>query len=78
LVQTSELVQTLWSLHIVPSATAGFEHAPVVELHMPAVWHWSLAVQTTRSEPTQLPAEQVSTCVQALPSLHPAPSFWLL
>ena len=36
-------------------------------------WHWSGAVQTTGFAPVQLPAWQVSVCVQALPSLHAVP-----
>lgn len=35
----SGCVQALPSLHVVPSAFAGFEHTPVVMLHAPAVWH---------------------------------------
>src|SRR5687768_10189494 len=37
-------VQVLPSLHALPSAFAGFEHAPVVGSHVPASWHWSDAV----------------------------------
>src|SRR5438093_1071062 len=40
---------------------------------MPAVWHWSAAVHTTGFVPTQMPAAQVSVCVQPLPSLQGAP-----
>jgi hypothetical protein len=36
-------------------------------------WQLSLAVQTTRFEPTHVPAWQVSVCVQALPSLQAVP-----
>src|SRR5689334_11114347 len=68
------MVQPLPSLHAVPSATAGFEHAPVVESQVPAAWHWSLAVQITGSLPTQAPAWQESLRVQADPSLHAVPS----
>ena len=35
----SACVQALLSLHAVPFAAAGFEHAPVAGLHVPATWH---------------------------------------
>jgi len=56
-----------------PSGLAGLEHAPVLGLQVPAAWHWSEALQVTGFEPTQLPAWQVSVCVQALPSLQAEP-----
>jgi hypothetical protein len=62
------------SSHVVPSDFAGFEHTPVPESHVPAVWHWSLAVQVTVLLPVQVPDWHVSVCVQGLPSLHVAPS----
>ena len=37
------------------------------------LWHWSSAVQTTGLLPVQLPAWQLSVCVQASPSLQPVP-----
>jgi hypothetical protein len=37
--QLSVCVHALPSLHAVPSATGGFEHAPVLGLHVPAAWH---------------------------------------
>ena len=43
----SACVQALPSLHAVPLGLAGFEQAPVAGSQVPAVWHWSLAVQTT-------------------------------
>lgn len=49
-------VQTLLSLHVVPLAAAGFEHVPLDGLHVPATWHWSLAVHVTGFEPEQTPA----------------------
>ena len=61
------------SLHAVPLVAAGFEHAPVLVLQVPAVWHWSLAVQVTGFAPVQVPLWHVSLCVQALPSLHDVP-----
>ncbi len=42
--------------------------------HVPATWHWSLAVHTTGFEPTHVPLWQVSVRVHALPSLHAVPS----
>src|SRR5881396_435479 len=71
--QVSLCVQALPSLHPVPSVLAGSEHAPVAGLQVPAVWHWSEAVQTTRSLPVHTPPWQVSVRVQALPSLHAVP-----
>jgi hypothetical protein len=66
-------VQALPSLHVVPFAFAGFEHAPVAGSHVPTSWHWSDAVQVTGLAPTQVPAWHVSLCVHALPSLHAVP-----
>jgi hypothetical protein len=71
--QASVWVQAFPSLQVVPFAAVGFEHAPVVGLHVPAAWHWSLAVQVTGLEPAQTPDWHESTCVHALPSLHEAP-----
>jgi hypothetical protein len=48
-------VHALPSLHPVPLATVGFEHVPVLGLHVPAAWHWSLAVHVTGFEPEQTP-----------------------
>ena len=72
--QLSPLVHALPSSQGVPFASAGFEHTPVAGLHTPAWWHWSGVGQTTALPPVQTPAWQVSTWVQALPSLHAAPS----
>jgi len=66
-------VHALLSLQVVPFAATGFEHAPVVGLHVPATWHWSLAVHVTGFEPAHAPAWQVSVCVHAFPSLQPVP-----
>src|SRR2546428_7569019 len=73
LVQVSVMVHALPSLHAVPLALAGFEHAPVVGSQVPASWHWSGVGQVTGLEPMQAPLWQVSVCVQALPSLHTVP-----
>src|SRR5207248_11394175 len=48
-----------------PSSAVGLEQVPVAGSHVPATWHWSRAVQVTGLLPTQLPAWQVSVCVQA-------------
>ena len=55
---TSDSVQMFASLHAVPSAAAGVEQAPDVGSHAPAMWHWSLAVQTTGLLPEQAPLKQ--------------------
>jgi len=61
-VQTSPLVQALPSLQDVPFALAGLEHWPVFGSQVPAVWHWSEAVQVTRAQgSTQIAF--VQTCV---------------
>jgi hypothetical protein len=57
----------------VPSDAAGFEHAPVDALQVPATWHWSDATHVTGLPPVQTPAWQVSIWVQALPSLQTVP-----
>jgi hypothetical protein len=67
-------VQALPSSHVLPLVFAGFEHRPVAGLQVPAVWHWSTAAQVTGLAPVQVPAWQVSACVQAFPSLHELPS----
>jgi hypothetical protein len=52
-------VHALSSLQLVPLAAVGLEQVPVVGLQVPATWHSSLAVQTTGSDPAQVPAWQV-------------------
>src|SRR2546428_10478603 len=47
---------------------------PALGPYTPLFRPWSAAVHTTGFPPTQAPAWQVSVCVQALPSLHGAPS----
>jgi hypothetical protein len=71
--QVSTWVQPFPSSHGVVSALVGFEHAPFAGLHVPAVWHWSLGLQTVDVPPVQDPAWQLSLLVQALPSLHVKP-----
>ena len=51
----------------------GFEHTPVPESQVPGEWQASSAVQVT-GDPTHAPPWQPSVCVQALLSLHAAPS----
>src|SRR5947199_2651394 len=72
--QVSLCVHALASLQLVPLGLAGLLQAPDAGLQTPAVWHWSAAVHTTGFVPTQMPAAQVSVCVQLLPSLQRAPS----
>src|SRR5439155_1901071 len=57
--QASSVVQASPSLQAVPLAFAGFEHAPVAGLQVPAVWHWSEAVQAARLPPVHWPTEWV-------------------
>jgi hypothetical protein len=66
-------VQALPSLHAVPFVAVGLEHAPVLGLHVPAAWHWSLAMHVTGLPPVHVPLWHVSDWVQALPSLHEVP-----
>jgi len=60
-------------LQDVPFALFGFEQIPVLELHTPAIRHWSIAVQTTAVPPAQVPFWHVSPVVHAFPSLQDAP-----
>jgi hypothetical protein len=72
--QLSLRLQALPSSQVVPSVAAGFVHAPVDGVQVPAAWQESCAVQTTLLLPVQVPAWQLSVCVQALPSLQVVPS----
>jgi hypothetical protein len=71
--QVSVCVHALPSLHPVPFALAGFEHVPSLGLHVPASWHWSLAVQLTGLPGAQVPFWHVSFVVHLLPSSHALP-----
>ena len=71
--QESFRSHALPSLQLVPLAAAGFEHAPVLGLHVPAVWHWSSAVQVTWLPAVQTPDWQESFKSHALPSLQAVP-----
>ena len=61
----SAAVQVSPSLQVVPFALIGFEQVPDVGSHVPCVWHWSGAAQTTGLPPAQTPFWQVSVRVQA-------------
>jgi hypothetical protein len=67
----SPTLQVRASLQAVPLVLMGLEQTPPEQV--PALWHWSSAVQTMGLPPVQVPAWQVSVCVQALPSLHEVP-----
>ena len=71
--QVSVWVQASPSEHAEPFGAVGFEHNPVPGLHVPARWHWSLAVQVTGLEPVHVPDWQVSVWVHAFPSLQVVP-----
>jgi hypothetical protein len=79
-VQTPVWHVSVW-VHLSPSSQApvftGFEQTPVVVLHVPALWHWSLALQVTGLLPVQTPVWHVSLCVHLLPSLQALPSVLL-
>lgn len=68
------VVQRSPSSQGVPSAFGGVEQTPVAGLQVPTTRHWSGAVQVTGLLPLQAPPTQVSTWVQALPSLQALPS----
>jgi hypothetical protein len=70
--QVSPTLQGSLSSHSLPTAT-GFEHSPEVGLQVPAMWHWSCAVQVTGFAPVHAPVWHVSVCVHMLPSLHAVP-----
>ena len=61
----SAAVQVSPSLQVVPFALIGFEQVPDVGSHVPCVWHWSGAAQTTGLPPVQTPFWQLSVRVQA-------------
>src|SRR5581483_8693835 len=63
----------LSALQSAPSALTGFEQAPVAGSQVPAMWHWSDAMQVLAAPPAQAPAWQASPLVQALPSSQAAP-----
>jgi len=67
--QTSPTVQALPSLQLAVLLT--YSHSPVVGLHASSV-HALLSLQTVGDPATQLPPEQASPTVQALPSVQAA------
>jgi hypothetical protein len=72
--QVSVCVHASPSSQPVPVAFGrGVEHWPVALSQMPASWHWSDAAHVTGLAPVQVPAWQVSICVQALLSSHAVP-----
>ena len=72
--QVSVWVQASPSLQGVPLDLGGSEQIPVEELQVPALWHWSEAVQTTGLDPVHTPNWQVSVWVHRSPSLQGVPS----
>ena len=70
----SDRVQALPSSQRLPFGTGALEQAPVVGLHVPPVWHTSVATHVTGLDPMHTPALQVSVRVQASPSLQAVPS----
>ena len=71
--QVSLRSQRLPSLQSVPLVAVGFEHTPVAELHVPAVWHSLGAGHVTWLPAVQTPVSQVSVRSHLLPSLHEVP-----
>jgi hypothetical protein len=72
--QLSTWVQRSPSLHWVPFGFSGpTPHTPVAWSQVPGSWHSSVAVQVTGLVPVHVPAWQLSTWVQGLPSLHWVP-----
>src|SRR5580700_6283632 len=72
--QVSFKSHALPSLHVVPFEAAGFEHMPVLGLHVPATWHRSLATQTTGFAPVHVPLWHVYVWSQRLVPVHVVPS----
>jgi hypothetical protein len=66
-------VHAFASLHVVPSASGGMLHAPVLRSHAPAPWQPSTAVHTIGLLPIHVPFWQVSVCVHGSASLHAVP-----
>ena len=65
-------------VHAFPSSQVpvltGLLQMPVLVLQVPALWHWSLAVQTTAAPLVQTPDLQTSPVVHANPSVQALPS----
>jgi len=62
------------SLQLVPSFAFGFEHTPVAGVHVPAMWHWSLAVHVTGLDPVHTPDWHVFVWKQRFELVHAVPS----
>jgi hypothetical protein len=71
--QVSVCVQPLPSLHALPFALGGFEHAPDSTPHAPARWHWSDAEQLIELPPVQKWLWQVDDVVHGFWSSHSVP-----
>src|ERR1700730_72158 len=69
--QVSPSVQAFPSLQAVPSGRGGLEHSPVTGSRVPAMWHWSMAVQINV---VQAPPLQICPLMHAMP--HP-PQLWV-
>jgi len=69
----SPVVQELPSLQFSLKRVVSGEQIPVAGLHAPDLWHEFETGQTTGFDPTHVPEEQVSVCVQPLSSLQAAP-----
>ena len=70
----SPVVHRLPSSQADPFGLFGFEQLPLEVLHVPTLWHGSLAVHTTGFAPVQTPVWQVSVWVHAFASLQDVPS----
>ena len=71
--QVSLSVHASPSLQDVPFTCAGFEQTPVDVSQVPAVWHWSTALQVVGVPAVQTPAWHESPVVHALASSHVEP-----
>jgi hypothetical protein len=69
----SVCVQASPSLQVIPSAAAGFEQTPLLGSHVPATWHWSLAVHATGFEPVQTAFWHVYVCSHLFVPLQAVP-----
>src|SRR5690606_10946981 len=72
--QASPAVQATPSSQAEPSGFSGSEHNPVAGSQTPSTWHVLRAPQTIGAPPTHAPAWQLSSVVQASPSLQVVPS----
>jgi hypothetical protein len=70
----STAVHLLPSSQLAPSGLLGLEQVPVPGLQVPAVWHWSVAAQTTACPLVHVPLRHWSPVVHLSPSSQLAPS----